>query len=185
MNWLAFALFAYVGLAAQAGLRPLLAIGETSPKFLIIVGVFIALMSAPNTALWAMLILGVLADLQPGPIQGGVIIGPHALGYLLGGVVVMQFRTLVFRDSLITVAAMVLVSGLFVELCAVAIYALRGMPWLLGEPIENWRAADALFTRFLSLVYTTIAAAPIGWLLLKSAPLWRFPSKRAERHYHH
>ena len=60
-------------------------------------------------------------------------------------------------------------------LVATALLSLRNLPFLYG-PIPNWSADDYLLARFVDLLYTSVAAAPVGWLLNRTRPWWRFPS---------
>ena len=104
MNWIVFAIFAYIALALETGLGTLLAIpGPTgpSPGFVLILAVFIGLMAPSIAAAWGMLILGALIDLQTGDL-GYPLIGPAALAYLVGAFAALQLRAMVLRQSIIT-----------------------------------------------------------------------------------
>jgi len=184
MNWLTFTLVTYVLLCAEIGLRGALRLGEVYPSFLLILMVFIGLTASPMTVAWAALILGLLADLQP--TTGALAIpGPAAIGYLVGAYAVVQLRNLLFRESVLTLAIMVFAVGLFVNLAEVALYSFRGLGFLADEPIPGWSAPGELVTRFLRLLYSAVVAVPLGWLLIKSVPLWRFTGGgRAERGFH-
>lgn len=182
MNWFLFAIFAYVMLALEVGLAGLLgfqgASGAVTPSFVLILAVYIGMLAPTSVVPWAMLILGLLVDLQPGPVQDAVVVGPMALGYLTGAFAVLQLRALVFRESVISLAAMIFGVGVFVHLVAVALLTMRGLPWTLAEPIAGWNAADQLVHRFLHLLYTAGMALPIGAILFKITPLWHFTSRQ-------
>lgn len=184
MNWLTFTLTTYLLLCAEIGLREALRIGDVFPSFLLILMVFIGLTAAPMTVAWAALILGLLTDLQP--TNGALAIpGPAAVGFLIGAYAVVQLRSLLFRESVLTLAIMVFVVGLFVNLAEVALYSFRGLSFLANEPIPGWSAPGELVTRFLRLLYTAAMALPVGWLLLRLLPLWRFSGGgRGERSFH-
>ena len=182
MNWLVFALVTYAALVLQQGLGALLAVpmpgvGELTPSLLLIVLVFVALHAPAWSAVWAGLVLGLLADLQPGPMPEARLIGPHALGFLAGAYALLQLRGMVFRQSIITFAALTLTAGVFVTLVSVALLTVRGLPWPLGEPIPGWHAADQLVHRFLELIYTTLLSIPLGTLLARGMRLWAFPER--------
>lgn len=185
MNWLLFAILTYVFLLMQVGLAALLGIPDelgVTPDFLLIFAVFIGVQAQARTVAWSMLIIGVCANLLPGPVKEGPILGPEALGYLAGAFAVLQLRTLVFRESVISLAIMVFVVGLFIELVTVALYTGRGLPLFLGQPVPNWNASDELVGRFLMLLYSAIVSIPIGMVLLKLAPaLIASSGKRGER----
>lgn len=184
MNWLTFIITTYILLSAEIGLRGLLVIGDqVYPGFLLILLVFIGLAASHHTVGWAALILGLLVDLQP--TTGALAVpGPAAIGYLVGGYAILQLRTLLFRESVLTLAIMVFAVGIFVNLAEVALYSFRGLGFLAGEPIPGWSAAGELVTRFLRLLYTTVVAIPLGWVLVKTTPLWRFHTgSRGDRSY--
>ncbi len=184
MNWLIFLLTGYVALALGAGLRDLWAIGSTAPSLLLVVAVYVGLLAPASVVPWAWLALGVAADLQPGPLAEGPIIGPMALGYLAAGVMMLQLRKLLFRESILALVACVLAAGAVVHLVAVALLSLRGLGVVLGEPIAGFAAADQLVARALELAYTAAVALPAGLLLLRSTGMWGFANRtRGERHF--
>ncbi len=185
MNWLLFAILTYGFLLMQQGLTALFGIPDAqgvTPDFLLILAIFVGIQAQARTVVWAMLTIGICANLLPGPVAGGSILGPEALGYLAGAFAILQLRTLVFRESVISLAIMVFVVGIFIQLVTVALYTGRGLPLFLGQPVPNWNASDELVHRFLILLYSAIASIPIGLVLLKLAPaLIASPSKRGER----
>ncbi|MFW6336153.1 MAG: rod shape-determining protein MreD [Phycisphaeraceae bacterium] len=185
MSWLVFALMTYLLTALQEGLSPLWSIpvgraAEAAPSLLLVLLCFVSLLATGATSLWVALLLGLIAD----ALSGTPIVGPHALGFMLGSYVVLQLRALVFRESVFTLAFMTLAAGLFAHLAAVALLAIRGLPISPAEVTPGFAAADQLVTRFFDVLYSAVVAIPLGWLLFKTAPLWRFPSKaRGERVY--
>lgn len=187
MNWLVFAITSYVFLLLQVGLKPLLGLPDAqgaSPNFLLILAVFIGLSAQTRTVAWGMLTLGILANLIPGPEPTGVILGPAALGYLAGAFAILQLRTLVFRESVVSLAIMVFFVGIVIQLVTVMLYTGRGIPLFLNEPIPNWSAIDELFQRFWELLYSAIAAVPVGIVLLSLRNSFNFtPMPRSERSY--
>ncbi len=173
MNWLLFAILTYIFLLMQVGLTSLLGIPDAQgvcPDLLLIFAVFIGIHAQERLVGWSMLIIGLCANLLPGPLSEGPILGPEALGYLAGAFAVLQLRTLVFRESVISLAIMIFIVGIFIELVIVALYTARGLPMLLGEPIPHWSASDQLVHRFLVLLYSAIVSVPIGLVLNKLAP---------------
>lgn len=185
MNWLLFAILTYGFLLMQVGLTALLGIPDAqgvTPDFLLIFAVFVGIQAQTRTVVWAMLIIGLCANLLPGPIAEGPVLGPVALGYLAGAFAVLQLRTLVFRESVISLAIMVFVVGIFMQLVIVALYTGRGLPLFLGQPVPNWNAPDELAHRFLMLLYSAIVSIPIGMVLLKLSPAFiASHGKRGER----
>jgi len=187
MNWLIFVLVTYVFLLMQTGLKSLLGMPDAqgvSPDFLLILAVYVGLLAPAKTVAWSMLLIGILANLLPGPIAQGPIPGPEALGYLAGAFAVLQLRTLVFRESVITLAIMVFVVGIFIQLVTVALYTTRGLPFLLGDPVPAWNASKELVERFLMLLYSAAAAVPLGIVLIRLRSAFNFtPGQRTERVY--
>ncbi|MEX0884814.1 MAG: hypothetical protein WD009_00100 [Phycisphaeraceae bacterium] len=184
MNWLVFLLLAYAAAALESGLRGLLVIGSTTPSFLIVLAVYVGLLAPASVVPWAWLVLGVVADLQPGPLAEGPIVGPMALGYLVGGVLVLQLRKLLFRESALALVACVLAAGAAAHLVAVALLTARGWGWILAEPIAGFSPADQLATRALDLVYSALLALPVGLVLLRTTKIWGFASRgRGDRHF--
>ncbi len=187
MNWLIFSIATYVFLLLQVGLTSLLGIPDAqgvTPNFLMILAVYVGLMAPAKTVAWGMLAIGLIANLIPGPVPGGPILGPETLGYLAGAFAVLQLRTLVFRESVMSLVIMVFVVGIFIQLVTVALYTGRGLPFLLGDPVPAWSASDQLVHRFLELLYSAVAAVPIGFVLIRLKPGFNFTAgPRGERVY--
>ncbi len=187
MRWYVFFIFTFVLLVLETGLRSLLRIntsaGEICPSFLLVLATFVALWAPSRIVPWVMLTIGLVTDLQPIPVVDPVsvpsMIGPATLGYMLGGYAVLQVRTFLFRQSPLAVAISVVVTGVFVHLVIVAALTMRGLP-LPGFPgrIDGWSIGDQLYRRFFEMLYTAVAAIPLGWLLTRSLPVWGFEGTR-------
>lgn len=194
MRWLTFGFWAYLLLVLQTGLAGLWRIGGDGPDLLLILLTFVGLWcERRRDAVIAALILGALIDLtrqavgDAGSIADAAIIGPHALGSLLGVWICLRLRTILFRDGWVVLAPVVLVSGLAVHLVALTLLTLRGLPlplWLPWghSPIPGWSVAMEMLYRFLSLLLTSVLALPLGWLLIKSKNFWGFVP--AKVHFH-
>ena len=183
MNWLVFTLAAYLAYALDTGTRTLLQWHGVAPSFLLILAAYVGMLAPRSTVVWAYLVLGVLTDLV-GPYTSGVtIIGPAALGYLVGSAAILQLRSLVFRESVLSLSVLTFAVGLFIHLTMLAILKLRGLSFLTGEPMAL-SAANALVQAFLHLLYSAVMAAPIGYLLLRTTALWSFPGKIRMDRYH-
>ena len=179
MNWITFAIAAYLCLTLQIGLRDLWAIGPAAPSLVLILGVYVGLTAPGITVGWAMLVLGLLIDASTPWIgleqQSVSLLGPAAVGYLVGAYAVVQMRGMLFRESVLTLAVMTFVVGLFIEVVVVFLLVARGL--ITGDALPGFSAADQLVLRFLALLYTTAAAVPVGWLLMKLSPLFGFAHK--------
>ena len=178
MNWLAFAITTYVLLAVQTAFSGAVAVGGASPNLLLVLAVFVGTSARANVVLWSLLVLGVLLDLQPGPLTGaGVLVGPHALGLLVAALALLQLRNLLFRDSVFTLVLLTLVAGGFAALVEVAVYGLRGLWFLANEPTP-WRATEHLGRRLLDVIYSAAVAVPLGLVLNRTRPWWGFTKGR-------
>ena len=189
MRWSVFFAFAYLLLALEMGLDKLLVYGGTAPGFLLILAVFVGFSAPTMTITWSMLVLGLLTDLTRSydTVDQGTLwlVGPATLGYLCGAVAILQLRALVFRDSVIALAVMVFIVGIFIHLVTVAMLTMRGLPlpWSIGATITNWSAPDELVSRFAELVYCAVAAFPLGWILMRTEPLWGFQAARSRSRF--
>jgi rod shape-determining protein MreD len=183
MRWVVFAVFAVVGLVFDTGLSEVLRIeklGNIRPSLCAVIAVFVAL-SAPRTAaLWACLLLGVLLDLaQPLTVAENrvvYLVGPYALGYLLGGWLVITSRAMVFRRRPLTIGVMTVLLLVAAQVLAVTIYVLRAQAWYPGQAIV-WTDTSTLpeiGRRLLAAVYSGVLAVPAGWLLVQTIGLWGF-----------
>ena len=201
MRWLVFILFSYVALAFDWGLVALFEIDAGSfhrlrPSFLLILAVYVAWSAAPSVVPWAMLALGIICDLVPLPTQGSssemltfgprvvadfVVIGPCALGFLVGGFVAQQLKGLMSRHSVLAFAIVVVFCGVFIHLVIVALLTLRGLPITPASPVPHWNAADQLARRFMEILYTALLAIPVGFILMRTDPIWDFPLPQANR----
>lgn len=183
MRWVVFAVAAVVGVVFDTGLSEVLRIeklGNVRPSLCAVIAVFVAL-SAPRTAaLWACLVLGVLLDLaQPLTVAGNrvvYLIGPCALGYLLGGWLVISWRSMVFRRRPLTIGAMTLLLLLAAQVVAVTVYLVRAQAWYPGQAIvwTDTSTLSELGRRLLAAVYSGLVAIPFGWLLVQTLGLWGF-----------
>ena len=178
MNWIAFAITTYVLLALQTAFSGVVAVGGATPNLLLVLAVFVGTSARPGVVLWSLVVLGVLLDLQPGPLTGaGVLVGPHALGMLVGAFALLQMRGLLFRESVLTLVLLTLAVGGFAALVEVAVYSLRGLWFLAGEPAP-WRATEHLGRRLLDAVYSAVVAVPLGLALNQTRPWWGFGKGR-------
>ncbi len=187
MRWPFFILIAWVMLGLEFALSPVLTLSNIQPQLLLVLVVFIAMHAPPLHVAYACLGLGLCYDLNLQhhlPLDAArdvVLVGPMAVGMVVGGWVALQLRPMVFRASLTGLAIVTLIAGAFVHLTAVALITARGLPGLPCEVIPHWSAADQLWTRFFEILYTAGLALPLGYLLGRLQPLFAFdtggPSK--------
>lgn len=188
MRWTVFAIFTFLMLVLETGLRALLTIpvgpqDDTAPSFLLVLGIFVSLHAPRRLVPWAMLILGLITDAITTlgvvePAQSEMLIGPASLGFLLGGFVTIQLRGVVFRESPATLPIVTFAAGIFVHLLIIALVTMRALPFLPSEPVAEWYASDQLARRFLQLLYTTVLAIPLGFVFKRTERLWGFNSEK-------
>jgi len=177
MNWLLFAILAYLGYALQLVLAPLWPMSGHEPLVLLILLVFIGLQAPAMAVAWSAVLLGLCVDIQLQQHEPGLI-GPWALGFLAAGYALVQLRNLLFRDSMFTIGIMTLIAGIFALLVATTLHALRDNIGILGnEPVEGFKAANQLYRGFFTLLNTAVFAIPLGYVLLKSRAIWSFSAR--------
>lgn len=184
MRWTVFAFFAYVFLAFDMGLRPMLEIGSgergVAPSFLLILMVWVAMMGPGHAVRWAALILGLLLDLGSTYATSGggvaVVAGPHALGFVLGAALAVQLRGLVYRRHPFHTGVLTLLSGACAFVPAVFLLTMRRIisTGVDSEHVIAWNASDQLVNAFLTVVYSAVVAVPVGWALNRVAGLFGF-----------
>ncbi|MEM1212880.1 MAG: hypothetical protein AAGI68_11360 [Planctomycetota bacterium] len=179
MRWLLFIPAAYLAAALSVGLGSFLSLGSghARPDLLIVLLAFVTLQAPTATARVAALLLGILADTlhSHDPAVPGLL-GPFAIGYLVGYFAIQQLRPFLVRDSVITLAVMSLAAAAFAHLTAATLLSLRGLPIFAGQPVPDFTVLSQLGRRTVQTLYTTALAFPVGFLLLRTKPLWRFPT---------
>ncbi len=184
MRWTIFAFFAYVFLALDLGLTPMLEIGAgergVAPCFVLILMVYVASMGPSQAVRWAALILGLILDLSSiHPTTAGgasTVAGPYALGFVLGAALTVQLRGLVYRRHPFTTGFLTLVAGACAFVPAVFLLTMRRIVFtgLNSENVIVWVASDQLVHAFLTVLYSAVIAVPTGWVLNRFAGLFGF-----------
>ena len=180
MNWAAFALLAWIVLGLEVGLKSALALGGTAiaPSFVVPVATFVALCAQPKQAFWACLILGLGLDLTSvADLDGGgaaTIVGPYALGLVLGGQLVLTLRGIMMRQNPLTLIFLAVLASIVMHLIVVSIMTTRT---LLGDPIV-WNTTDQIFHRLLASLYTGVSTALMSLILFPAAPALGFAQGR-------
>jgi len=182
MRWSVFIIVTYVALAIEPALGSALGLeiarGAIRPSLLLILMAFIASWAPPLPAAIVGLALGLGIDLlSPMTIASdgqllSAIPGPHAVGGFIAAYAVNQVRSVLYRDSILSLPFMTAVVCLFTHLTAVLLLTLRAWPLRFGVP--GLVAHDELFVRFLSSLYTIALSLPIGWLMIRAISIWGF-----------
>ena len=180
MNRVVFALVAWVFVGLEWGLRDSLQIGtlNIAPSFVLILATMVALWATPSAAIGSAVVLGLALDvLYQVPHDRGedvVVLGPHALGLMLGAVVVLNVRTLVYRKNTLTLAVVCVLSGMFAASVVTAALSIRA----LYDPIRIDRPLAELGQRFASAAVTFVLALPVGFVLTRARRIFGFASDR-------
>ena len=177
MNWLAFVIAAWIALGLDVGLAGALSplSGEIRPSFAIPLIVFVALQAPARSALWAALLLGLVVDLlNPMPRVGGgvvTVVGPHAIGFLVGAQFVLAMRGIVIARNPLTMIILAILAAAIAAVVVVAFFTVRD--FYPGHTID-WRATHELIVRLLSALYTGASALALSFPLFGLASLFGF-----------
>ena len=181
MNWVVFAIAAWVTLGFEFGLRDALQLGDLNiaPHFAIILLVFVTLWATQGAALTAGLLLGIALDLfyQVKLNDGSdiVVLGPHALGCVLATYAVLNMRALMFRKNVLAIAFLSLVAAALLQVVVTALLTVRGS----YDAVEFGSAASELGQRLASALYTGVVALAYGAILTIFRRFFDFQSSRA------
>lgn len=177
MNWLAFAIAAWIFLGAEIGLRDALVLGSSgvAPSFVVVLLVFVALSTNTTTAMGAALVLGSLLDLTNVVVLEGVpgtatVLGPYAIGAMAGAYLVVLKRAMMIRHNPLTMAVLAFMAALMMHVVVVGFFTLRSY----YEPI-GFAPGRELWTRFLCAIVTGVGALVLGPVLRLFSPLFAFP----------
>jgi cell shape-determining protein MreD len=173
MNAVLVALLAWLALGFEAGLKHTLAIPwgklQAAPGFVLPLAVIIALCAPGIQALWACMVLGLMMDLtSPQPLVAGqiVVLGPHALGFLVAGQFVLAVRGLVLRRNPFTVVVLSVIAGCIMQIVVTALLTVHA-----ALDSTQWGAGAELGSRLLGAVVTGGTALLVALLVLPMAPL--------------
>lgn len=147
---------------------------EIRPSITAALAVFLTLCAPRMPALWACFLLGLALDLSlPSARSGGEVVylvGPHTLGYVAAGYLVVRSRPVLFRQRALTIGVVTLGFVVVVNMTAILLDAVRSL-----HPGESFGwTGRAVGIRLLVAIYSGVVAVPVGWGLVKSIPLWGF-----------
>lgn len=183
MNWIAFALASWIMLGAELGLKPALALGQTSiaPSFALILLAFVAMWAPPMAVYASALVVGVLLDLTHPPMLAGgaesvVVIGPYALGCLAGSYAAVTSRGLLIRQNPLAFGFVALVLCVVMHAVVVTLLRVRASYDDLLVTFSHEVGA-----RLGSAVYTAVLALLAGPVLRLLIPVFGFPASMSSR----
>lgn len=176
MNWLIFILIAWLCFGLELALGPVFDAGSrgVQPSMVVPLLVFVAMNAPRKPTMWAAILLGLVMDLlSPIPaVNGGTatIVGPHALGYLLGAHFVLAVRGMLIRRNPLTMIVMSILVMIIAQVVYVAIFAARD----LGNDPLIWDSGVQLRQRFFSSLYTGLSALLLSFLFFALGPVFGF-----------
>ncbi|MEO0513086.1 MAG: hypothetical protein AAF108_09355 [Planctomycetota bacterium] len=178
--WIAIGLergFASVFLIELGSLR--IAPSVAAPVF-----VFLALQASRASAVWVCVLTGAALDLtwSPGTATGaGVMLGPYAIGHLLGAAFLLKARGSVDKKNPLTLIVMSVAFMIIVQTFVSLVMGLRSVydtiEWSMATEWTS-RMASAGATGFLALAWW-IVLRPVTPLMGFQQPLARFSSSRS------
>lgn len=178
MNALVFAVFAWIALGLERGLKPTLQIGpgQIAPSFVAILAVYVAASATPRAAQWACLALGLLVDLTSPMPRGDAgtltVVGPNALGAFLAAHLTLSMRGLMFRQNPLSLGFLTVLGMGIWQAVVTGVFTLRHV---FGDPVE-WHATSQVLGRMGASVYTALLALPLALALMPAGSLLGFPS---------
>jgi cell shape-determining protein MreD len=153
MNWPVIALAIYLSLGIDLGARAALTIGgSAAPSLLAALVALIAAFAPATAALWVALLAGALVDLTtPVATTEGptLVLGPSALGFVVGAYVVVTLRTLFARRHATALVVLAVLAAGAAGLVAAGLLALRQVTdsgFTLAGPQVLGRIGSALYT---------------------------------------
>lgn len=173
---------AAVLLGLEQAVKSPLAVGQTAiaPSVVIPLVVFIALFAPPLAALWTALLIGAVVDLATvwsNGVSELVVVGPCALGFVVGAYFVLTVRALLYRRNPITLMAMSVLASALAALVFVAIHSIR----MLYTDAYTFHGLTELGQRLLASVYTGAAGLLLAFALFPMMPLFGFHDPRDRR----
>jgi rod shape-determining protein MreD len=187
MNWFVFILIAWVCFGLELALLPVFDAGSggVHPSMVVPLLVFIAINAPRRPTLWCAITLGIVMDLlRPIPaVDGGTftVIGPHALGYLLGVHFVLAVRGMLISRNPLTMVVMSILVMLIAQIVVVSMFTARG----IGDSSLIWDAGIQLRQGLFSSLYTGISALLLSFVFFALGPFFGFASAVPTRFARH
>jgi len=176
MNWVLFAICAWLTLGLELALRDLLQLGPSgvAPSFMLPLAIYVALWAPARAAVGACFVLGLLVDLT-GPRMIGqtpkVFAGPHALGYMLACALVLNMRGAIMRRNPISLIVLTVLGGAISTIVVVSLHTIRH----IYDPFV-WDATGELLSGLAGALYSGASAAVMSLPLFALLPFFSFPA---------
>ncbi|MSR17954.1 MAG: hypothetical protein EXS00_02110 [Phycisphaerales bacterium] len=180
MHRLVFIAAMLIGLVLDASFVPVLEVGGVRPSVLLVLVVFVCLCGERDAAKWAAIAGGLSLDLSNPVVLSGApsiyVVGPNLLGFLFGAQLLGSLRGVLLKRSVLAMAVATLLFAAAAAVVVVFVWSAR--LWIVGPPVpwDSSGARSMLWSLALSGVLSSLLALPLGWLLIRSFPMWGFPS---------
>jgi cell shape-determining protein MreD len=171
MNWLGFAVLAWVALGLELGLKPALRLGAPgiAPSVTAILAAVLLLQAPRKAAIACAAVLGLLMDLTFAlPISGAEagrgshVVGPYVLGYLAAAQMALAMRGALVKRNPVTAGFVAMVVSLVSGMVVWIVLTLRAR-WL--DPLA-WDAWPQLWTRLAAPFVTGAVGVVVAFALL-------------------
>lgn len=180
-----FVIFLVVAIVVDTRFMEALRIGPVIPSIAGTLAVFLVLSAPRQSALWACLALGLLLDFSDVALFDGVypyhLIGPYTLGFLFGANLILPMRAMVFSRNPLTFGLLTFFFLLGVTIVYLALWQVRGFYDGSPPPWGDGGVFNELGRRLLWSLYSGLIAIPVGWMLVRSAPIWGFAGGTVRR----
>ena len=154
MKWWAYVPLVLIAVVLDTSFMPVAAIGEIVPRVTPALVVLVALYAHRQVAFAAAIVAGLVVDLNTTELVEGlrpyVLIGPTALGFLLGTAIVLPLRSMVVRRNPLAFGFLVAFFSLGAMLVTTLIFSVRGWyssspPWIEGGGRAlGWMGVESL-----------------------------------------
>lgn len=176
MNWLTFAIAAWISFGLEIGVRDMFSLRPWSPapSFVVALLVFIAMHASQRAVLWAAIILGVIVDLTGSFTldtgKSAVILGPNAIGFLIGAQIVLALRGMIVSRNPLSMGVLAIAVSAVSQIVVVAFLTVHKV---YSDPVV-WNASERLLDSLLSAIYTGAAATILSFLFIPITPFFGF-----------
>ena len=179
MNWFVFAVISWIFLGLDAGLSDVFQPFSlpVAPSFAHVLIVYVCLWAPSRQAYLASLIIGVAQDFasvvpaSPDAASDVVVLGPHALGALLGASLVVNLRSVMIKRSALSMFIMTLFAAALLEIVVTAGLSVRSM-YPSGIHFPN--PSRELVIGLGSALYSAVLAIALSPPLHALASLFQF-----------
>lgn len=183
MKRIALFVLAWLLLGLEIGLRSTLQLWSpiVSPSLVFILAAFVAMTAPPRTAAWWAIGLGLAVDVVsptplPPPGLPAVVLGPHALAFLVASHLIVSMRGVMIRRNPLTLGFLTLAGGLVAQALLLSVAFVRS--YLDGAAFH---AAEELGARGAGAAYTAVVGVALAFVLIPAAELLGLPSQTRPR----